>query len=106
MPVQKMNPRNCGPNPFEGVGWGVFSFPRRNRPIMLDRRTKIVCTLGPAVASEEGILRLVQDGMDVARLNMSHGEHADHEANYNWVRQATDKTGRAVGILASLARPL
>ena len=44
---------------------------------MLDRRTKIVCTLGPAVASEDGILRLVQDGMDVARLNMSHGEHAD-----------------------------
>ena len=72
---------------------------------MLDRRTKIVCTLGPAVASEEGILRLVQDGMDVARLNMSHGEHADHEANYNWVRQATDKTGRAVGILADLQGP-
>lgn len=72
---------------------------------MLDRRTKIVCTLGPAVASEDGILRLVQDGMDVARLNMSHGEHADHEANYNWVRQATDKTGRAVGILADLQGP-
>ena len=49
---------------------------------MLDRRTKIVCTLGPAVASKEGILGLVEAGMDVARLNMSHGEHADHEANY------------------------
>lgn len=72
---------------------------------MLDRRTKIVCTLGPAVASQDKILRLVQDGMDVARLNMSHGEHADHEQNYNWVRQATDATGRAVGILADLQGP-
>lgn len=72
---------------------------------MLDRRTKIVCTLGPAVASQEKILRLVQDGMDVARLNMSHGEHADHEQNYRWVREATDATGRAVGILADLQGP-
>ena len=72
---------------------------------MLDRRTKIVCTLGPAVASKDGILRLVQEGMDVARLNMSHGEHTDHEANYRWVREATDETGRAVGILADLQGP-
>ena len=72
---------------------------------MLDRRTKIVCTLGPAVASKEGILGLVEAGMDVARLNMSHGEHADHEANYRWVREATDETGHAVGVLADLQGP-
>ena len=72
---------------------------------MLDRRTKIVCTLGPAVASKEGILGLVNAGMDVARLNMSHGEHADHEANYRWVREATDETGHAVGVLADLQGP-
>lgn len=72
---------------------------------MLDRRTKIVCTLGPAVASEDAILRLVQDGMDVARLNFSHGDHSDHEQNYHWVRSATDATGRAVGILADLQGP-
>ncbi|WP_276651642.1 pyruvate kinase [Corynebacterium vitaeruminis] len=71
----------------------------------MERRTKIVCTLGPAVASQDAILRLVQDGMNVARLNMSHGEHADHEQNYKWVRQATDKTGKAVGILADLQGP-
>lgn len=72
---------------------------------MLDRRTKIVCTLGPAVASKEGILGLVEAGMDVARLNMSHGDHADHEANYRWVREATDETGHAVGVLADLQGP-
>ncbi|AKE41509.1 Pyruvate kinase [Corynebacterium kutscheri] len=71
----------------------------------MERRTKIVCTLGPAVASQDAILRLVQDGMDVARLNMSHGDHSDHEQNYQWVREATDKTGRAVGILADLQGP-
>ncbi|WP_293768866.1 pyruvate kinase [uncultured Corynebacterium sp.] len=71
----------------------------------MDRRTKIVCTLGPAVASEEKILGLVQAGMDVARLNMSHGDHADHQQNYDWVRKATDATGRAVGVLADLQGP-
>ncbi|HEV7712763.1 MAG TPA: pyruvate kinase, partial [Asanoa sp.] len=44
------------------------------------RRAKIVCTLGPAVASPERIRGLVDAGMDVARLNFSHGDHADHEA--------------------------
>ncbi|HHX86502.1 MAG TPA: pyruvate kinase [Actinomycetales bacterium] len=71
----------------------------------MKRRTKIVCTLGPAVASESGIRRLVEAGMDVARLNFSHGEHADHEQNYRWVREASDESGRAVGILADLQGP-
>ena len=71
----------------------------------VDRRTKIVCTLGPAVASKENIKGLVEAGMNVARLNFSHGEHADHEQNYNWVREATDETGKAVGILADLQGP-
>ena len=71
----------------------------------MERRTKIVCTLGPAVASAEGIRSLVEAGMDVARLNCSHGDHADHEQNYHWVRQASDETGHAVGILADLQGP-
>ncbi len=64
-----------------------------------------MCTLGPAVASQEKILELVESGMDVARLNFSHGEHADHEQNYRWVREASDNTGRAVGVLADLQGP-
>lgn len=71
----------------------------------MNRRTKIVSTLGPAVASAEGIRALVENGMDVARLNFSHGEHADHAQNYHWVREASDATGRAVGILADLQGP-
>ncbi|MDF2830678.1 MAG: pyruvate kinase, partial [Mycobacterium sp.] len=48
---------------------------------------------------------LVEVGMDVARLNFSHGDYADHEANYNYVRSASDATGRAVGVLADLQGP-
>ncbi|MFD0362354.1 pyruvate kinase [Nocardia sp. GCM10030253] len=69
------------------------------------RRTKIVCTLGPATATEDRIRELVESGMDVARLNFSHGEHADHAENYKKVRAASDDLGRAVGILADLQGP-
>ncbi len=69
------------------------------------RRAKIVCTLGPAVSSYEQVLELVSSGMDVARLNLSHGSYEDHTAAYRNVRKASDATGRAVGILADLQGP-
>ena len=69
------------------------------------RRAKIVCTLGPAVAGPAKIRELVNAGMDVARLNMSHGTYADHEANYRTVREASDETGHGVGIFADLQGP-
>jgi pyruvate kinase len=71
----------------------------------VSRRGKIVCTLGPASSSDEQIKALVDVGMDVARLNFSHGDHADHEIAYKRVRAASDSTGRAVGILADLQGP-
>ncbi|MDO5501532.1 MAG: pyruvate kinase [Actinomycetia bacterium] len=69
------------------------------------RRAKIVCTLGPATSTEETIQDLVDAGMDVARLNLSHGSHDDHRENYLHVRRASDKSGRAVGVLADLQGP-
>ncbi len=71
----------------------------------MTRRAKIVCTLGPATSTAERIRGLVDAGMDVARLNFSHGTHADHESVYHLVRQAADASGRAVGILADLQGP-
>ena len=71
----------------------------------MTRRGKIVCTLGPATNSDEMVKALVEAGMDVARLNFSHGDYADHEAAYRRVRAASDATGRAVGILADLQGP-
>jgi pyruvate kinase len=69
------------------------------------RRAKIVCTLGPAVDSPEMIRKLVDAGMDVARLNMSHGTHEDHRRVYDLVRQASDTSGHGVGIVADLQGP-
>ncbi len=71
----------------------------------MSRRAKIVCTLGPATSSLEQITALVEAGMDVARLNFSHGSHADHEAAYLNVRKASDSTGHAVAVLADLQGP-
>jgi pyruvate kinase len=69
------------------------------------RRAKIVCTLGPATDTYDQIKALVEAGMDVARLNMSHGSLADHEERYRRVRKAADETGRSVGILVDLQGP-
>ncbi|MFE0273336.1 pyruvate kinase [Streptomyces sp. NPDC058992] len=69
------------------------------------RRAKIVCTLGPSTHSYEQIKALVDAGMDVARLNLSHGSYADHEERYRHVRKASDETGRSVGVLADLQGP-
>jgi pyruvate kinase len=71
----------------------------------VNRRGKIVCTLGPATSTDESVRAVVEAGMDVARLNFSHGEHADHKAHYDRVRAASDVTGHAVGILADLQGP-
>ncbi len=67
--------------------------------------SKIVCTLGPATASPSLIRELIDAGMDVARLNMSHGSHADHEKSYRWVRKAADESGHGVAIFADLQGP-
>ena len=69
------------------------------------RRAKIVCTLGPATASADRLVELVRAGMDVARLNMSHGDYPDHLANIEGVRAAAKQVGRRVGIFADLQGP-
>ncbi len=69
------------------------------------RRAKIVCTLGPATHTREAIDALVAAGMDVARLNFSHGTREDHAEVYRHVRAASDASGRAVGILVDLQGP-
>jgi pyruvate kinase len=71
----------------------------------MSRRAKIVCTLGPATSSPERITALVAAGLDVARLNMSHGDHDTHRAVYGAVRAASDVSGRSVGVLVDLQGP-
>jgi pyruvate kinase len=69
------------------------------------RRAKIVCTLGPAASTAERLEELVQAGMDVARLNLSHGSHAEHEERYRNVRKAAELFGRNIGVLVDLQGP-
>jgi pyruvate kinase len=69
------------------------------------RTTKIVCTLGPATATAPRLTELIDAGMDVARLNFSHGTHAEHSAYYDLVRQIAVRRGRTVQVLADLQGP-
>jgi len=71
----------------------------------LGRRTKIVCTLGPATRSLEAIRALIRAGMDVARMNFSHGTHEEHARTAAWVRQAAEEAGRPIAILQDLSGP-
>lgn len=69
------------------------------------RRTKIVCTLGPAVDDPETLTALVNAGLDIARLNFSHGTFPEHEARCHAVRRAAEKAGRPVAVLQDLCGP-
>ncbi|HLH84083.1 MAG TPA: pyruvate kinase [Trebonia sp.] len=71
----------------------------------MGRRAKIVCTLGPATPSQEQVTALIGAGLDVARLNLSHGTPEDHMRAYRHVRAGSDATGRSVGVLADLQGP-
>ena len=69
------------------------------------RRAKIVCTLGPAVESVEKITELIDAGMNMARLNLSHGSHDEHQKRLDLVRAASKKANKAVAILVDLQGP-
>jgi len=69
------------------------------------RRAKIICTIGPACNTEAVMRDLLRLGMDIARLNFSHGTHEDHAHNIHRLRHAADREGRTVCILQDLQGP-
>uniref|UniRef100_A0A942SZJ8 Pyruvate kinase n=1 Tax=Neobacillus citreus TaxID=2833578 RepID=A0A942SZJ8_9BACI len=69
------------------------------------RRAKIVSTLGPATSEYETVKEIIEAGVDVARLNLSHGDYSVHEANYVNVRRAAEELGKPVAILVDLQGP-
>ncbi len=71
----------------------------------MHRKTKIIATLGPAVAEYDSISRMVEAGMNVARLNFSHGDHGSHRQFIEWVRHASVEHNQAVGILQDIQGP-
>jgi pyruvate kinase len=69
------------------------------------RRAKIVCTLGPAVESPEKVRELIAAGMNMARLNLSHGSYEEHQGRLDRVRAAAKESGKAVAVLVDLQGP-
>ena len=69
------------------------------------RKTKIVCTIGPASDSLEMMKKMIEAGMDVARLNFSHGTHEEHEARINRLRQAMEETGKSIALMLDTKGP-
>ena len=69
------------------------------------RRTKIICTIGPSTRRGDRIRALAEAGMDMARLNFSHGTPAQHEETIGLIRRTSEELGRPIGILADLQGP-
>nr|WP_073185817.1 pyruvate kinase [Tessaracoccus bendigoensis] len=69
------------------------------------RRAKIVCTLGPSAETVDRLVELVNAGMNVARLNMSHGDYNEHGTRLRNVRAASELTGKTIGVFADLQGP-
>ncbi|GIZ12137.1 pyruvate kinase [Pseudomonas sp. NCCP-436] len=70
-----------------------------------DKKVKILATLGPAIRDADHIRQLVEAGVNLFRLNFSHGEHADHAQRYQWVRQVERELNQPIGILMDLQGP-
>jgi pyruvate kinase len=79
------------------------SYPRTK--LLKRRRTKIVATVGPASNKDDVLEQLIRAGVNVFRLNMSHGEHGSHRAAYQRVRAAAERLGEPIAVLADLCGP-
>ncbi|MEI7441158.1 MAG: pyruvate kinase [bacterium] len=71
----------------------------------INRKSKIVATMGPAIKSYEMLRELLEKGVDVMRLNFSHGDHKAHKQNIEWIRKASAELQREIAILADLQGP-
>ena len=69
------------------------------------RKTKIICTIGPACDSEETLEKMIHAGMNVARFNFSHGTHADHKRQMDAVKRVRERLGAPVAILLDTKGP-
>lgn len=74
---------------------------------MLDnlKRTKIVCTIGPASENEETLKALVNEGMNVCRLNFSHGSYEEHKGRIDTIKKIREELGKPIGILLDTKGP-
>lgn len=71
----------------------------------MNKKTKIICTIGPASESKEVLTRLVEEGMNIARLNFSHGDYEEHANRIRLIREVSKETGKPIGILLDTKGP-
>ncbi len=83
----------------------IITLPEIIRPKAPPRKTKIICTLGPACWSEEGIAKLIDAGMNVARFNFSHGDHVGHQEVLDRVRKVAAAKGVYVATMLDTKGP-
>ena len=74
-------------------------------PVFRHRQTKIVATVGPATSTPQSLRAVFEAGVDIFRLNFSHGEHKDHGERVAMLRQLEKETGKPIAILADLQGP-
>ena len=84
---------------------GITLAPEHALPLTDDKRTKIVCTLGPATEDDDVLRAMLRAGMNVARLNFSHGDHAYHRSNIERVRRIAAELGKNVAIMTDTKGP-
>jgi len=68
-------------------------------------KTRIVATIGPAYGETETLVRMISAGMNVARLNFSHGTHEQHERWFRWVRQVSEEVDKPVAMMQDIQGP-
>ena len=71
----------------------------------MSKKTKIICTIGPASESKEVLTKLVEAGMNIARLNFSHGDYEEHAERVKRIREVSKETGKPIGILLDTKGP-
>src|SRR5205807_818864 len=83
--------------------WFLMEYPKTT--LLKRRRTKVVATVGPASSDAAVLERLVRAGVNVFRLNMSHGDHAAHRSAYERIRATATRLGEPIAVLADLCGP-
>ncbi|MDX8392596.1 MAG: pyruvate kinase [Mariprofundaceae bacterium] len=79
--------------------------PEKTLKLLKNKRTKIIATLGPACADEHDLRKLIASGVNIFRLNMSHGEHATHRENHTRIRTLAAEVNAPIAVLADLGGP-
>src|SRR5256714_6994865 len=93
--------KRCTPAGGRSRAYGVSTL----SGMAIDRRTKIVATLGPASDSRERLRALIEAGVDAVRFNLSHGTHADHSERAWLVREIATEVGRPIALIGDLQGP-